>query len=707
MKWNKNEIKDYIRKESNRKTTKPRRKNKLAEVHGIPVDVLLWRKIFRAAAYPFIQIYKWVSGFLLKQKHLHVFEKDSYIFYFANAEKSTPELRQFKSAQKKLFLDNFLQKYKKRAGDIYVHWVERYKALFKKEQSADSSAHMSRTKGDKKLSAVWNAIRNYFDKKIYAYKLSIADSLNIPRYKKDEFAQENVFFVTWQWIRSIPHRIAAYVKQRSTIFKVATPILIVVVFFSCQTVLGNTAKAIDSLNIVSPEAVSKNELVDACEITLEGNTVAIAESEEVVYDAIDDIRASYEAAENLDTSKTELSLDFEAVRTTSDNITSSENLRSLLVTALRFKISGYELLMDGVHVAYFTSEEECLQALERAKTKYVNRNLSDKTVLSIDIQTEYSIEPVDVLSTQMASLSEAVNAIIDGTPVQKTYYVSGIEELNEIAQEKNLLYSEEYNKTLELINNAAVINKDVSNAVSNSIIITPYGELPSKYPFVVTEPLATFVATVESRVTETIPYSTIYKTDSSMLYTRSIVSRNGSNGIKTAVYGDTYVNGVLTESNLISSQVTSAPVDKIIIKGTAMSSGTYIYAHSGGNGMFIWPTTGLVTTVYGTRGSLWPNGHTGFDIANSAGTPIYAAASGTVITATYSSNYGYYVEIKHNATYTTRYCHMTRYAVTAGQTVSQGELIGYMGATGKVTGVHLHLEMLQNGATINPVTVIY
>lgn len=125
-------------------------------------------------------------------------------------------------------------------------------------------------------------------------------------------------------------------------------------------------------------------------------------------------------------------------------------------------------------------------------------------------------------------------------------------------------------------------------------------------------------------------------------------------------------------------------------------------------GMFIWPTTGYnVTSQWGYR--IHPifgvqKFHSGIDIAVNSGEPIYAAASGTVVTAVYSSSYGNYVMISHGNGYYTLYAHMTNYIVTTGQSVTQGQVIGYVGSTGWSTGPHLHYEVRVNGSTIDPMS---
>lgn len=94
--------------------------------------------------------------------------------------------------------------------------------------------------------------------------------------------------------------------------------------------------------------------------------------------------------------------------------------------------------------------------------------------------------------------------------------------------------------------------------------------------------------------------------------------------------------------------------------------------------------------------------HQGVDLAGPEGTPIYASRSGTVTIARFSNSAGYYVTINHGDGYSSVYMHMTNYVVSVGQSVSQGQLIGYMGSTGISTGSHLHFGISYNGTYVNP-----
>lgn len=120
---------------------------------------------------------------------------------------------------------------------------------------------------------------------------------------------------------------------------------------------------------------------------------------------------------------------------------------------------------------------------------------------------------------------------------------------------------------------------------------------------------------------------------------------------------------------------------------------------SSGGRRVMWPTAGTVTSEYGQR---WGRLHAGIDISAPSGTPIQAAAGGTVISAGWGGGYGNLVVIDHGGGFTTAYAHQSRIAVSNGQAVSQGQLIGYVGTTGSSTGDHLHFECRINGSAQNP-----
>ena len=113
----------------------------------------------------------------------------------------------------------------------------------------------------------------------------------------------------------------------------------------------------------------------------------------------------------------------------------------------------------------------------------------------------------------------------------------------------------------------------------------------------------------------------------------------------------------------------------------------------------------VLTSDYGMRTHPVLGGrrdHKGIDLAAPTGTPVYATADGIVGRAEWFSSYGLYIEIDHGADLETRFAHLSRLAVNAGDRVGKGDLIGYVGSTGRSTGPHLHYEIRVAGEAVNP-----
>jgi murein DD-endopeptidase MepM/ murein hydrolase activator NlpD len=118
-----------------------------------------------------------------------------------------------------------------------------------------------------------------------------------------------------------------------------------------------------------------------------------------------------------------------------------------------------------------------------------------------------------------------------------------------------------------------------------------------------------------------------------------------------------------------------------------------------GSGSLIWPVNGPVVSGFGMR---WGRLHAGVDIAVPAGTPIRAADSGRVVLLGWTGGYGNYTCIDHGSSLSTCYAHQSRYGTSMGASVSQGQVIGYVGCTGHCFGDHLHFETRVNGSPVDP-----
>jgi murein DD-endopeptidase MepM/ murein hydrolase activator NlpD len=150
-------------------------------------------------------------------------------------------------------------------------------------------------------------------------------------------------------------------------------------------------------------------------------------------------------------------------------------------------------------------------------------------------------------------------------------------------------------------------------------------------------------------------------------------------------------------SEIDALQVSSAAIAaRIQAAQAAHSSGPSATPSSAG---LIWPVQGPITSPFGWR---WGRMHQGIDIGVPTGTPIHAAAAGTVIYCGWEEGYGNLVVLDNGGNLATAYAHQSAIAVACGQQVAQGDVIGYVGCTGHCTGPHLHFEVRINGNPVDP-----
>ena len=150
-----------------------------------------------------------------------------------------------------------------------------------------------------------------------------------------------------------------------------------------------------------------------------------------------------------------------------------------------------------------------------------------------------------------------------------------------------------------------------------------------------------------------------------------------------------HMRDLQAESAALAARIRSAQSSSIVPAPTGAASAAG----------YVWPVHGVLTSNYGWR---WGRMHEGIDIAVSNGTPVVAAAAGTVIVAGWMGGYGNLVVVDHGGGVSTAYGHNTSVAVGVGQQVAQGQLIAYSGNTGHSTGPHVHFEVRINGAAVDP-----
>ena len=190
-----------------------------------------------------------------------------------------------------------------------------------------------------------------------------------------------------------------------------------------------------------------------------------------------------------------------------------------------------------------------------------------------------------------------------------------------------------------------------------------------------------------------VPYDTVTNESDEYDFGETVVTSPGENGVQELTQDLVYVDGVLTETNIVRVETLKEPVTEYVTKGTHLKSGM---TASYGSGEWMWPVPGY------TYVSRWMSSyHKGADICAPYGTPIYASDSGVVVTAGSHYSYGNYVIIDHGNGWRTLYAHMSALGCSVGQAVQRGQVIGYVGSTGNSTGNHCHFEMYQNGTLVS------
>ena len=212
-------------------------------------------------------------------------------------------------------------------------------------------------------------------------------------------------------------------------------------------------------------------------------------------------------------------------------------------------------------------------------------------------------------------------------------------------------------------------------------------------------PIITVVEETHSVKKESIRYKTIEKTDENLMPGHYEVIQKGKKGESIITRKMEKQNGKITEAIIVSSEVVTEPINKIVKTGSSVD--------------WAWPTVSnyTITEYFGyvlrsDIGETVSRSHDGIDIAGlGCGSPIYATNSGTVVFAGWGSGLGNEIEISHGNGIISTYAHLNSVYVSVGQQVKKGDRIGAMGNTGYSFGCHLHFQMEKNGTLFNPMAL--
>ena len=366
-----------------------------------------------------------------------------------------------------------------------------------------------------------------------------------------------------------------------------------------------------------------------------------------------------------------------------------------------FTVKGYQLtIKDGdKSIKFYALEEKVFKsALEEIAKIYIGEDryqaymnetqtpiaTTGTLIENIYFENNMTIKQLNIpvtynIYTDATSLSKVL--LFGENAKQSKYKVESGDTIEKVAF-KNKISVNEF-----LISNPGFSSSQSLLFPGQEVII---GETNPQVKIVVEEHV---VKDVESK------YKTEERYDSEKLVGDDTVIQEGENGIERITQKQKSVNGVLTYVDPKGKEELKPTVNRIVAVGSKVVPNVGTTAP----GTWAWPTNSGYTISSDFQYRISPiDGsrelHTGIDISGTGyGSPIYAANNGVVCTADYKYSNGYYVTINHNNGYYTLYAHMSRYIVSAGQTVQKGQIIGYVGQSGYATGPHLHFELWVGG----------
>jgi murein DD-endopeptidase MepM/ murein hydrolase activator NlpD len=357
-------------------------------------------------------------------------------------------------------------------------------------------------------------------------------------------------------------------------------------------------------------------------------------------------------------------------------VTDPDRLGETLKERIGFVAKGYVVCVNGEDVVALCSEDAARGALDDLRKNYISSivDAGHATVEEVLIKERIDIVEQEVPTDLFRSKDEAVAILTRGTDKMLSYVVQRGDSLWAIAQANNM--------TVEELRRANPnIQGDLIKPGDNLNLIVP-------------DPYVTLYSRELVTYTVSIPFSTEVTYDSSMWPWQETVIQAGKSGQKEIVEEIQRENGQEVGRRRLSEKILSYPETRKVVKGNKQ-------VPEMGSGELAWPVQGTITSNFGPR---WGTYHRGVDIGAPAGTPVIAADSGMVVFAGWNGGYGNLVKVAHGSDMQTWYAHLSEIKVSTGQEVKKGDVIGYVGSTGRSTGPHLHFEVHVEGVAKDPLS---
>lgn len=315
-----------------------------------------------------------------------------------------------------------------------------------------------------------------------------------------------------------------------------------------------------------------------------------------------------------------------------------------------------------------TSPEEIGQ-----ETDFTQEEIPEDGVLGIGFEEDIEVAETYVSTDKIIDLDTAISMVTKDQETNKIYEVVSGDCLSVVAEKNNTTVS-------KIVSMNELLEEDSVIQIGDEIVVT------------VPEPELSVIVTEQTTYEEEYDLPVEYVENDSWYTNQEEVVQEGSTGYREVTAKVTLRNGEETTREVVNENIVTEATPTIIEKGT-QEPPTYIKPISGGR----------FTSGFGKR---WGRMHEGIDWACPVGTAVKASCTGEVVSAGWSNGYGYCITIQHSDGKQTRYGHLSKILVSAGDSVSQGEKIALSGNTGRSTGPHIHFEIIVNGGQVNPLNYL-
>lgn len=446
------------------------------------------------------------------------------------------------------------------------------------------------------------------------------------------------------------------------------------------------------------------------EVYLNGESLGIIENENKLYDLIDKEQDLLKKKYGVDKIYAPLSLETTKLVTYTGEVETPSSIYDKIKDTEPFTLKGYEITInyseDKQEVLKVLNKKDFDVALENTIKAFVNEEDYQKylegkqskitktgsTIKDINIRENITIKESylsteDNIFTNSTDLSKYL--LFGTTQTQGTHIVIGGQTVKEIAEEYEL------NTKEFLIVNPSILSENTLLYSGQEVNVG------------LIKPIVSVV--VENNLIEDkeVSYKRDIKYDNKLVVGTTYTEQQGQNGVSRVEYYTETINGTITKVIPINNEVITPVVNEVVVKGGLAIN------YYGETGDWAWPTLTpcVMTSYFGWRTDPIDGSrsyHPALDISGTGhGSPIYAAQSGTVWKMGRASDMGNYIYIDHGKGYKTLYMHLSGFndEMRVGYAVSKGQVIAYMGTTGRSTGTHLDFRLIYEGTYIDPCTM--